>query len=145
MKIISRRQRREVVTYHRVFDRRALPGSGFSFDCDKDGNVDVAALNPCAQDSWKLVTTHPEDYEDLGAEERINRWTEPSVGECEKCGEQVSLYGFTNTCECGADYNMSGQRLAPRSQWGEETGENVSDILRIDSMSVDQCFDGDDY
>jgi hypothetical protein len=41
------------------------------------------------------------------------------------CGEQIACTGFTNTCDnCDADYNMAGQRLAPRSQWGEETGES---------------------
>ena len=44
------------------------------------------------------------------------------------CGQEVEFSGFTNTCECGADYNWSGDRLAPRSQWGEETGEHWSDI-----------------
>lgn len=34
----------------------------------------------------------------------------------------------TNTCECGADYNMSGQRLADRGQWGEETGEDSREV-----------------
>ena len=48
------------------------------------------------------------------------------------CGNVVQLGGFTNTCsKCGADYNWAGQRLAPRSQWGEETGESLADILRI--------------
>lgn len=43
---------------------------------------------------------------------------------CENCGEQVYLQdGFSNMCTCGADYNGFGQRLAPRSQWGWETGE----------------------
>lgn len=55
----------------------------------------------------------------------------PAVGECECCGASVELSGFTNTCDCGADYNGSGQRLAGREQWGEETGEALSDILRI--------------
>ena len=50
--------------------------------------------------------------------------------ECD-CGETVTCYGFTNTCECGLDYNMSGQRLASRSQWGEDTGEHPSDVARI--------------
>lgn len=46
------------------------------------------------------------------------------------CGEELDCGGFTNTCEiCGADYNWAGQRLAPRSQWGEETGECAADIL----------------
>jgi hypothetical protein len=55
----------------------------------------------------------------------INRW-----GTC-VCGEEVEFSGFTNTCECGRDYNSSGQELAPRSQWGEETGESLADILSI--------------
>jgi hypothetical protein len=49
------------------------------------------------------------------------------------CGEWLVCMGFTNTCEtCGADYNWSGQQLAPRSQWGEETGESLADILSIE-------------
>jgi len=47
------------------------------------------------------------------------------------CGAEVVCEGFTNTCDCGADYNFAGQLLASRSQWGEETGESLSDILNI--------------
>ncbi len=53
----------------------------------------------------------------------------PAIGKCH-CGEEVVLDGFICECDCGADYNMSGQRLAPREQWGEDTGEHLSDILR---------------
>ena len=53
-------------------------------------------------------------------------------GTCE-CGRSVDLFHFTNTCECGRDYNSSGQELAPRSQWGEETGESYSDIMLADT------------
>ena len=36
---------------------------------------------------------------------------------------------MTNTCtRCGADYNGNGSQLAPREQWGEETGETYADI-----------------
>ena len=56
------------------------------------------------------------------------REVERSIGLCQ-CGQEVELFSFTNTCKCGRDYNMSGQRLAPRSQWGEETGETASEIL----------------
>ena len=52
------------------------------------------------------------------------------VGLCE-CGHKVELREFTNTCVCGRDYSMDGSLLAPRSQWGEETGESVGDILSI--------------
>jgi hypothetical protein len=54
----------------------------------------------------------------------IERWLE-----CD-CGAEVDLGRFTNACdECGADYNNSGQRLAPREQWGEETGEHPSECV----------------
>ena len=56
---------------------------------------------------------------------------EPARLRCD-CGHAMYLMAFTNTCEhCGTDYNMAGQKLAPRSQWGEETGESASDILSV--------------
>ncbi|RJO63153.1 MAG: hypothetical protein C4542_00475 [Dehalococcoidia bacterium] len=46
------------------------------------------------------------------------------------CGKTVECTGFTNTCDrCGRDYNWNGTLLAPRNQWGEETGECEADIL----------------
>jgi hypothetical protein len=52
----------------------------------------------------------------------------PAVWECD-CGEELFCCDFTNTCDgCGADYNWNGTRLAPREQWGEETGEHWSEI-----------------
>lgn len=49
-----------------------------------------------------------------------------AIGEC-SCGRQVTLSSFTNECDCGIDYNFAGQKLAPREQWGEETGEHWSE------------------
>ncbi len=63
----------------------------------------------------------------------IQKWQRSKV-EVKCCGEWFHCGGFTNTCEyCGADYNMSGQQLASRSQWGEDTGESVDDILSVDT------------
>lgn len=45
------------------------------------------------------------------------------------CGNWLDCSNFTNTCECGTDYNMSGQMLAPRSQWGEVEGDQPSDCV----------------
>lgn len=40
------------------------------------------------------------------------------------CGRLVYLSsGWANACACGTEYNGAGQQLAPRCQWGEETGE----------------------
>lgn len=51
--------------------------------------------------------------------------------EC-RCGDKVYLTGFTNCCDCGRDYSLSGHLLAPRSQWGWETGESVTEIMMAD-------------
>ena len=60
------------------------------------------------------------------------RILEPALWQCD-CGEKLECPDFTNTCDkCGADYNSGGQRLAPRAQWGEETGESLADILSVD-------------
>ena len=41
------------------------------------------------------------------------------------CGQEVECWeGWANECpSCHTEYNGGGQKLAPRSQWGEETGE----------------------
>tara|TARA_Y100001958_G_C21137991_1_gene477454 strand:- start:195 stop:647 length:453 start_codon:yes stop_codon:yes gene_type:complete len=52
----------------------------------------------------------------------------PSQIKC--CDEWLSLGKFTNTCgSCGCDYNGSGQLLAARHHWGEETGEHWSECV----------------
>jgi hypothetical protein len=48
---------------------------------------------------------------------------------CDCKREVVCDHHFTNSCECGADYDSSGNRLAPREFWGEETGETYADIV----------------
>lgn len=71
---------------------------------------------------------HPAYVEDL---ENGRTYRFPAIGQCD-CGAQVELAHFTNCCDrCGADYNSSGQRLAPREFWGEDTGEHPADIARI--------------
>jgi hypothetical protein len=53
---------------------------------------------------------------------------EPAVGLCD-CGREVVLDAFTCPCDCGRDYNWAGQLLAPREQWGEETGEHWTECI----------------
>jgi len=125
MKILSKRTPVETKIYYREFENTNSTG-GSSFACDKDGKL--LKESKYYEDSLKDVENGLKI--DLGIVEYTSRHVEPAIGEC-SCGEKVELKGFTNTCECGADYNMSGQLLAPREQWGEETGEHLSDILRI--------------
>lgn len=46
------------------------------------------------------------------------------VVRCPDCRAEVHCSnGWANGCDCGTEFNGSGQTLAPRAQWGEETGE----------------------
>lgn len=124
-KIISERQRIENVTYGLYFANLNVEGAGFSFDCDKDGNVDTASMNPCALANYNGCISGEYNVKLVGVETYTSRYTQPAILKCD-CGEHVHLdSSWANECDgCGAEYNMSGQRLAPRSQWGEETGES---------------------
>lgn len=143
MKIVSRRQRHTVSGYTLFFENKQERGRGFAFACDAHGNVDLAALNPVARQSYDDCVGRDAAMYDPQVERREHSWTEPAVGICDECSDRVSLGGFTNTCECGADYSGSGQRLAPREFWGEETGESVADILSVDYTDTDRLLDGE--
>ena len=53
-------------------------------------------------------------------------WRTTKIRQC-SCGMEVACVSFTNTCACGRDYSFGGSELAPRSQWGWETGEHWTD------------------
>jgi hypothetical protein len=167
MKIIRPRSFHEHVSYSLSFDYEHLPGAGFSFDCDKDGKVDESRLNPYALKNYRACLqgevsgvegveyTRDANYDyvpvpgtgrtvmrkvkNMGVRELYHTYWEPAIGECNRCGEEVILDGFTCTCDrCGIDYNMSGQQLCSREFWGEECNESAADILRGGDP-----FDGD--
>ncbi len=130
MKIIQHRRWIETVEYQLHFDSLKNPGCGFWIPADEKGNPINTEHRPHAVAEFEEMKDDP-DYGPPKFE--IRRWknVEPRIGLCD-CGEEVELEGFTNTCErCGNDYNASGQLLAPREQWGEETGETAADLLCI--------------
>ncbi len=46
------------------------------------------------------------------------------------CGCKIEFEGGDEDCpRCHTSYNAFGQELAPREQWGCETGESLADIL----------------
>jgi hypothetical protein len=129
MKILSERKHETVVSFSRWFEDADCPGSGFRFPCDAQGALKKQehSYEACLSDSIagrRML--------DRGIVRSEHTYVSPAVGKCNCCGSKVELAGFTNTCDCGADYNMSGQELAPRAQWGEETGESLAEILRIE-------------
>ncbi len=131
MQIITPRCTVSVVEFSHKFTLRTDSSCGYSFPCDADGNVIIAADNGAARENYRFCTTGAEDVIDNGIKRREYSYRKAAVGKC-VCGGKVSLDSFTNGCQCGRDYNMSGQELAPRNHWGEETGESYSDIVNHD-------------
>ena len=134
MKILQHCEHRTDTIRDHYFHYADNPGWGFGFACDEQGNVDTSKINPAALDNYtQCLTGEVRGLKVIDAGIRVyhNHYTLPAIGECVYCRAEVELSGFTNTCECGADYNSTGQVLADRAQWGEETGESLGDILRI--------------
>jgi hypothetical protein len=126
--IIRERERREGLNRALSFHWRNDTGAGFSFPCDASGNT--GDLNPDAARNLAACLSGAFDVVADGVVAWPWAYTEPAALRCD-CGREVTLDGFTCSCDCGRDYNSAGQRLAPRSQWGEETGESLGDILAI--------------
>ncbi len=98
-------------------------GMGFRFDCDASGNVNESALYPAGLANLKALRAGTISATRLTVERRAYVEHVPAVCRCE-CGKAVTLHdGWSNACDCGLEFNGSGQLLAPRAQWGEETGE----------------------
>lgn len=149
MKILSERETIHITEYFRRF-KFADSYSEFFFPSDKDGNVDDTKLNvdanknyqSCLMGSYIYSDGHSVQLDDCGVYIHNKTYTEPAIGECDYCSTEVILDRFTNTCcDCGVDYNGSGQELASREQWGEETGESIQDILSIDSQVLEELFE----
>jgi hypothetical protein len=125
------RERKQVtgIDYVRRFSWRNDPESGFSFPCDEQGNL-TKVLHPEGHRNYVNCVSGVYDVVDHGVvAEPWSRW-EPAIIRC-VCGSPVVLYdAWLETCpSCQRDYNGAGQLLAPRSQWGEETGESLADMF----------------
>jgi len=129
IEIIKPKWARQETTFELFFEDRRCPGAGFTFEANRFGEVSQD-LSKEARANYVDISSNLHDYKAPVLQSNTRRWVEPAVGRC-YCGRAVILYGFTNTCECGREYNWAGQELAPRQQWGEETGENPADIGRI--------------
>lgn len=128
-RIIHSGQWHENKTYTRRFDWASDPGSGFAFPCDADGIIKCDEMQPAGLANLARCLDGAYDVVDRGVQCLAWSWYEPPLIRCE-CGESVSLGDFTNPCPgCQADYDASGNRLAPRHLWGEETGEHWTECV----------------
>lgn len=112
-------RRAERVTVHDTwitFTDRDLTnlGGGYGFLLDEVTPEQAARIAALCDD---------ERYDGPRIEHSTRRWLIPAIIRC-ACGRAVELHSaWANACDCDREYNGFGQRLAPRSQWGEETGE----------------------
>jgi hypothetical protein len=133
MRIIENSQSGVSVSYHHEFgqaDKRGVVRLCMGFECTEAGAI-LPLKHDAAKANLARALAGIDGIVSMGIQVYNHAWRTDAIGECVNCKRHVTLSGFTNTCDCGADYNMSGQLLAPRSQWGEETGETLSDILSI--------------
>lgn len=119
MKIIRRAARVRFERYAQVFACNDCPGAGYSFACDKQGNLENPS--PVALSNYQncIQGLYPVTFQ--GMRDESYTVFEPALGVCEFCRAQVELSTDPNLCEgCGAEYNMCGQLLAPREQWDDQ-------------------------
>jgi hypothetical protein len=129
IKIISHRQRIEEVEYFIFYEYVEQPGAGFMFPANQHGDLLVDEMSEEGMENYEKCDSEEYPVVYHGLQRSVNRYWEPAVGEC-SCGREVVLEGNTNQCGCGSYYNQIGQQLSHPSNWGEETGEHPSDILR---------------
>lgn len=118
---ISRRSV-EYVTVYRLCFYRSDNSGGFSFDCDRSGNVDESKLAPEGLANFRNCEAGAFPHLHRFVDSHEERRTTPAVIRCQ-CGKPLTLCDSETVCNCGREFNLCGQLLAPRSQWGEETGE----------------------
>ena len=98
------------------------PGRGFAFPCDPQG-IPLPGLSQAALTNYDTCLRLAEAARmvDEGVVDEVQHHYEPPVIQCLRCQSPVTLAdAWLSTCSrCGADYNGSGQLLAPRHLWGE--------------------------
>lgn len=121
----------ETTRYDLFFQLEDGCGSAFSFECDETGHVFRDRLPELALHNLDLCLKGEVDGYPVRpgvVRSYVQRYVEDCSGIC-VCGSVVSLHSsWANTCCCGREYNGSGQLLADRSFWSEETGESVADM-----------------
>lgn len=123
IQIVCERQTVTVEVYALMFEWKDMPGAGCSFSCDKQGNLLRDEIRPEALHNLEKCLSGEYAVMPQGVKDYSYTYREPAQGRC-SCGRLVELADFTNTCDCGLEYNFGGQLLAPRCQWEEPWDED---------------------
>lgn len=118
MKIIQHSRRVKVEQYYLFFEDRECLGAGFSFECDREGNILLDKIHPAGRENLEKCLSGEYNVENRGVRDCSYSYLEHMTIQCE-CGERFQLCSIhTNECEkCGILYNGYGQELAPRHMW----------------------------
>lgn len=116
--IIKPSRRVHVPCFYFSYKQREDCGSGYMFPCDAVGNLYMNELGPEALESLEFCRKTDTLIEE-GVVDCSYDYTECAILKC-ACNREVTLDIYTNTCDCGREYNLFGQELAPRSQWEDE-------------------------
>lgn len=133
MKIIKERTLENIVSYKKEYGDSEKESLYFSFDCDENGNINLDLLHEDAIKNLKEIEQGIKfingiKIELLGVKRYEQDVFYDAVGICEVCEDKVTLSDpMTNTCDCGAEYNRSGQRLEHRSLWDGTDGATSPD------------------
>lgn len=111
-KIIQESEIIKGTEYFHNFDYHGQINCGFSFPCDKDGNILADNMATVGIDNYNKCINGTFDMVDRGVQSNAYVYREPAVAECEVCESDVALVdAMSNYCDCGAEYNLSGQRV----------------------------------
>ena len=107
-----------ITEYDIVFDDGF--NNGFSFPCDKDGNL-LSGLSPEAIKNYHKCLENPEKFTRYNKVVKTEWQARTNArGTCH-CGNSVELYDmYLGACQCekcGQWYNMFGQMLVPPAYW----------------------------
>lgn len=149
LEIIKQRELAHHEDYRLHYVWKSDNGAGFGFPCDAQGNrIKTPEETSFADENFALCLRESAKPDGLitfeGIQDLSSEYWEPAEGKC-KCGSTVYLegdYGHGIDCPgCNRVYNMSGQELAPRSQW-EDRWDDDSTI----GYNVEFGYDGiEDY
>lgn len=112
----------EVKSYELVYED--VHRSGYSFPCDKEGNILwKELLSPDAvQESLAYCKAHPEKWTGKNGK-IVTLVSHERYGICPHCGRRIDFCGSgymgAFECACGQWYNMFGQELLPPEDWAE--------------------------
>ena len=130
IKIKSHGRRVEDISHYIFYEWAEELDSGFMFPCNQAGIIDFDGMEQVALDNYDKCESGEYEVVCHGLRREVNSYWEPAVAVC-SCGHEVTLESNTNQCEsCRSYYNMGGQELRDPREWGEETDEHHTDILR---------------